>query len=584
MPIGLVLVLFANFLTLGFCPSEAKAVFQDTAHRIEKRQDAASSKTSIAIVGLLWSRSSTKPQQEFSFRPATIDGLLEQESDAFILRKQEKERALRWRPLLETRDEAFLSLQQCPKKTPFKGPKITSNEKSANRKRAVYILDTTSATATLKGIELSTSGNQPPPTPPPHSYKKNLPQDVIVIDDEDKEDNEDDDDEVQVIESVKRKASSCIIDIESVDSYSSSILDVVIEHPDLANSPNSGRYISLARTAFLDLVSDADTRRITFQESLLSSSSWAEPLERDSARGTLTRIHGLTWWTPAIQNSCNIDNFITYLCIRNTRQPGFAQRYFLLNTQAEERLIRIFSAFAIDSGRTASSSSNIKSIWLENLPHIVPRGGITNLVGSENVNILFPLRRSSRVVQISVCQCSDKVYPQQPRVRILANSIIAISNVNQIQTFARNVGPTVESGHWVRFPGSAKCSECRQPQEFLFTFCSEATWFVHFDVDTYEMIDPQALPQILTLNVIERPGQVAQFDLGLITLTNEIAPPTRATSNNIMHATSLQRFGNNWYYYDDMQNVGRLVLVESDLLQFISTLNCKISSVDYFRR
>jgi len=573
---------FCSILLLLAPQLEAKAL---SSHRLQRRQSATSVKTGAAVLGLLWARSKSQSElQDFSFKPLTVDGLLEQETDFFLESQIEEERAQRWKPLIEENDLTFLNIHQCPaaKKKTYKISDFQSLITKINNDydRAIYVLESNLDSSTLQGIELTTDGNQPPPTPPPQPPKKNIPQDKIVIEDEDNDDKENDKEPSDPIEDV----ANCIINI-STDSSSttSSVMDIVIEHPDLQDYPNSGRYISIARTAFLRLAPDASLRRLPFDQSLLTTSSWTAPLEMDLARRSITRVHGLTWYTEGIINSCNIDNFLTYLCIRSSRQPGFARRYFMLNTPAEQSLERVFEAFAIEGGRTARPSLRIKELWMENLRHIPSNEGVYNLAGSSSYNLIPPLAHSSRIVQISVCQCTDDNQSHLPRVRTHPRSSISITSVDQIRSLRGNTGSVVESGHWIRQPGYAKCSDCKSSQDFLFTFVSEATWLVHFRVGIYTMLaNFNTLPQTLDLNVIESPGQVARFELGLITLANEIRPVRGG--NYLLHATSLQRFGNRWYYYNDMQNTGRLVLVEGDLLQFILNLNCIVSSIDYFRR
>ena len=62
-------------------------------------------------------------------------------------------------------------------------------------------------------------------------------------------------------------------------------------------------------------------------------------------------------------------------------------------------------------------------------------------------------------------------------------------------------------------------------------------------------------------------------------------PRTRAHTQ-ITHHTSLMRFNGLWYYYNDMQNDGRLVPIPpgTNLRDFVASKRLSITAVIYFRR
>lgn len=114
------------------------------------------------------------------------------------------------------------------------------------------------------------------------------------------------------------------------------------------------------------------------------------------------------------KNSCNVDSFLTYLCLRQARQPGFGKRYFMMNSKEEQSLERIFKIYNEEGRQSHNKKSNrIKLEWSTNLLDLP---GPYDMMGTEPAHVVTPLELSSSSVEINICNCID---PQdgQPQAR-----------------------------------------------------------------------------------------------------------------------------------------------------------------------
>ncbi len=132
--------------------------------------------------------------------------------------------------------------------------------------------------------------------------------------------------------------------------------------------------------------------------------------------------------------------------------------------------------------------------------------------------------------------------------------------------------------------GRRKCKTCDSPFVYAGSLVGPTTWFLPFAV-TNELEDPAAWPRSISFANSDpdvTPTR-ATFDLGYISYS------TRPDDERIMaHHTSLQMFGNRWYYYDDLKKAepqARLLPV-SNPLEFVRSRTEPIfaTAVVYFRR
>lgn len=397
---------------------------------------------------------------------------------------------------------------------------------------------------------LSSSGSEPP-TRPPNIFKKMPPQDKVLVVDDD-------------------------ISIVSKASSSERSVELQIVYPDLTNE-NFGHFTALARVRFQDV--RGKLPRQSLESSLDFPNILENPLTLSRHPQNLVLARGIEWSTPGIKNSCVIDSFLTYLCIRQQRQPGFADRYFLLDTPAERSLAEIFRIYRSNTGSLIGKNVAIKVEWLKHLNLRPESDGNYNLAGTEAGRVMIPLGQSSAVVSIYVCLCRTS-----NEEKIKGKSVIATNfnlvNSDDIREFARNSG-VVSEPVTLGKSSAFKCSKCDQERNFLFNFVSSGTWYIYFTVYRSTDWDIHDIPTNIRINEADVPGQVAVFDLGYISYTNRIPG---VWNNHVLHLTSLQRHGRSWYYYDDM-NEGRLIIVPRGTVNnFISQKRLQINSIVYFRR
>lgn len=221
----------------------------------------------------------------------------------------------------------------------------------------------------------------------------------------------------------------------------------------------------------------------------------------------------------------------------------------------------------------------IKVEWIKNLNVMKRSDGSYDLLGNEESSIVTPLDQSSAVVSIYVCVCKSSDN-ERLRGRSVITNRFSVENREDLNEFARNSGIISEP---VILGKSSifKCSKCRQERNFLFNFVSSGTWYIYFEVVRAADWDVNEIPISLRINEADLPGEVAIFELGYIAYTNRI-PGSRW--RYITHLTSLQRHGDSWYYYDDM-NEGKLIHVpKRNVNDFIANKQVFIDALVYFRR
>ena len=397
---------------------------------------------------------------------------------------------------------------------------------------------------------LSGFGNEPP-TRPPNNFKRPLPDDKIIILDD-------------------------TISVSSKTSSSERSIELQIVYPDLTNE-NYGHFMALARARFPDV--RARLPRPSLESTLDLANGLDFPLTLSRQVTNLALIRGIEWTTPGFINSCVIDSFLTYLCVRQMRQPGFSARYFLMGSRAEKSLTEIFRLNRMSYIPTELKNANIKREWVKNLNIRPGADGNYDLVGSEQSRIVLPLEQSSAVVSIYVCVCrsSDN---ERFKGRSVIRNMFTVLNTDDLNEFSRNSGVIAEPV--VLGKNSAfKCSKCNQERNFLFNFVSSSTWYIYFEVIRSTGWDIEQIPDSLRLNEADLPGEVAFFDLGYISYTNRQPGRWRP---GVTHMTSLQRHGDHWYYYDDM-NQGKLIHIPTTSLNdFIMSRRIHIEAIVYFRR
>ena len=310
-------------------------------------------------------------------------------------------------------------------------------------------------------------------------------------------------------------------------------------------------------------------------------------------RDTLSQWIGLTWYTPSVMNSCNMDSFFTYMLLRSRMQPDFAQRYFLIPGNVAEASLRAGLAMFNDQQRWTSSQAYVnmndefKRMYLsanfqrhrENLN----REGRTNVVGGEMGNVYDVFRDSTRITATTVCQCLDQHGRNEIHVEDLATGV----NRWRLEDLQALAGGNQASGTNSR--RHRTCTACGNARRFQFFYVPDTTWYLRFatlpsvreGTGGFLVFDVNQLPSTLEINEALRPGQVATFDLAYVSLST-VAPPGSGP-NHVTHMTSLMRFNGQWWYYNDMERDGRLLLV-SDPNGLIRRLRLSISGISYFRR
>ena len=297
---------------------------------------------------------------------------------------------------------------------------------------------------------------------------------------------------------------------------------------------------------------------------------------------TESEWRGLSWHTPAVTNGCNIDSFLTYVLLRSNLQPQFARRYFLIPRNVAEGALALAIRDYTQAGESQDArmdmNSKIKSAWAVanfwNYRNEFETTGRTDVLGGEDNNIGIPMRDSSVLLRSTFCQCQDADGSNELHTENV-QSLDKAWTPEQI----RNLFQTGET------PSPNRCKLCKSARAFRSLYVPDTTWYLRFDVLVQERALNQfpvsTLPETLSINELSQPDSQATFELGYISLTNR--QPNTAQRSMITHQTSLMRFGDQWWYFDDMVRDGRLLLVD-DPDQIIKKFGLSITAVSYFRK
>ncbi len=302
--------------------------------------------------------------------------------------------------------------------------------------------------------------------------------------------------------------------------------------------------------------------------------------------GTESLWRGLSWYTPTVTNGCNIDSFLTHVLLRARRQPDFARRYFLIPRNVAEGVLTLAIR---DYLRDASWSSDaeamqmmdrIKTNWsvanFWKFRDDLERDGRLDVVGGESNNIGRPLRDSSLLLRTTVCECLDTDGLNQLHTESLSEHADITWTPDMLRQFSA-------TGQWNSPGANRKCSVCNNARFWSGTYVPDTTWFLPFDFETapthLNQFSLSQLPETLAFDELSRSdGARATFELGYVSLRNR-----RVTPNMVLHQTALMRFDNQWWYYNDMERDGRLLLVD-DPDALIKKFGLSITAANYFRK
>lgn len=344
-----------------------------------------------------------------------------------------------------------------------------------------------------------------------------------------------------------------------------------------------GRFLATARVKLPKATISARER---FEDSLTRPGSLDVPLETQNFGSRAiplqfslhpTENRGIEWHTPTLLNSCNIDSFLTYVCVRQTRQPRFASRYFMLNSEAEQSLRRVFNIYNYKYHRSnLDLSLKVKQEWVTNLNLPQSTNGITDCVGSTSVSIQAPLKDSSSIATVLVCPCRTKD-GKEAKGKVVVSNYINVNQPSDLVEFSENAGrdqPNVGRSY-------DQCSTCEQSRNILFFYIPSTTWFLTFEVvrnsHRWRLED---IPTTLEVNEVDDDNTVVTFEIGLILFSTEV-------SQQMMHQTSLQFHGQQWYFFDDMRNSGLLMSFQmsaDQINEYIQNNRLTFEKIMYFRR
>lgn len=314
-------------------------------------------------------------------------------------------------------------------------------------------------------------------------------------------------------------------------------------------------------------------------------------------------LQGLTWYTPGILNSCNMDSFLSYLLIRTRFHPNYLERNLLIPGNGPEGALRtaIQQHLRSRADRTARDTE-LKRIFIRvNHPRWdrqLETTGTTDTAASEVISIHEPLRDSARLTITLRCECGDG-----PDL-VDADSILEVED-RTLHSWTPEQMHNV-FGHYARGPvdptkpkssGSAKiydrlpnCPQhCGRKLFRQHAFVPDTTFFLRFEFNPshHELLQFDVNDNIpLEIRVPEayRPNEFATFFVGYIALGSlpDRRPGAPPVSSQVTHQTALMHFFGRWFYYDDMVNNGVLVPVPDPNI-LIQTRRLTILSVTYFR-
>ena len=311
----------------------------------------------------------------------------------------------------------------------------------------------------------------------------------------------------------------------------------------------------------------------------------ALPTARPRA-GTESLWRGLSWHTPTVTNGCNIDSFLTYVLLRARQQPNFARRYFLIPGNVAEGVLAVaIRDYLRDASWTSDSEAmrmmdKIKTNWAVanfwKYRDDLERQGRLDVLGGESNNIRRPLRDSTLLFRTSICECRDDDGINQ----IFTESTSEHADNTWTPTMLRRFAL---SERWSEDGPKEKCSACKNVRVWSGLFVPDTTWFLPFDFEIaptqLNQFSVNELPETLTFEQLSRSdGARATFELGYISLRNR-----QVAANMVLHQTALMRFDNQWWYFNDMERDGRLLLVD-DPDSLIKKFGLSVTAVNYFRK
>lgn len=408
----------------------------------------------------------------------------------------------------------------------------------------------------------SSGASGQPPTPPPNFTERPTPSSKIYFPpDKDATTSSDNSNEIALLD-------------DTIP-----ILEVDI--PEDLTEFRYARFVTLARHQFgVTYSGDWEAEdEISFEDSLVRPAALDEPLSV-LARDGPTQVQGLTWHTPRFINCCNFDFFLTYVAVRQKKQPHFARRYFKKNSPAESALESIFQTFSRTERTNEFRSEKIKNTWLNVVPGIVNRyPEPTNALSIASETINGPLRESCGVVLIRICPCKDK---ETGSVKATAHRQLGLTadSADAIRVISTNTGDLDKlDGLILHTKQAGKCGSCNRRRLVPLYFVSSATWFVTISVtsDVNYRWSNLNLPPSIRINQVERPNSAVEFDLSIIQFTTQ--------AGSILHSTAFFIFGSTWYYYDDMRSDGRFFIVpRTQVDMFIARKKLNWHKIYYFRR
>jgi len=328
----------------------------------------------------------------------------------------------------------------------------------------------------------------------------------------------------------------------------------------------------------------------------------------------ITYERGLRWRTfeetppRGIDNSCNVDSFLSHLAIKVDQCPDFASRFFRISGASPGAKAESGVRLALQTWRSITRDVNIRAsdpqsvdlltkiAYISNtgLPAIHgPNAQYVNLVGNEWQNVFEQLRPSWTLIHQHQCLCKNDDLQQYHQYEY-HNPLDAYTPA-QLKDLNR---PTALFTKRSR----RRCSRCGYGFGYTMSLVPATTWFLPFQ-SILNHAPPSDWPLQLQFDSMD--PRIAEnrvmFDLGYISLSTD-APylrnadgtlqrdaqgrPMHDPNNRMLrHHASLHYFGGHWYYYDDMRNNGALMII-ADPDSFIRDAVPPLvtESVVYFRR
>ena len=300
--------------------------------------------------------------------------------------------------------------------------------------------------------------------------------------------------------------------------------------------------------------------------------------------GGLTNFYGISGDTPDFFNSCNIDSFLTHLILLSNGEPQLSRKLFVThNSRIENSLRNIINRYwsGIRAGEPLRRISNdIKGMWIKaaDLPYAVRPRQPVNMYGSEYKNVYEPLKQNTMLVSVTICQCKKGPY----RVSVRNNLPNIFSTSRQVNNYA------LTEARPPQVPPSNRCKQCQREEgatEYRFSFVSDTTWALSFECPptVYTPFRPENLNPVISIADAFRPGEFVDFHLGYLAYSTQTQSATGA-AGNVFHQVSFHYTGNEWYFYDDRANEGRLRRVRMEnILDMIRQEQLSFISANYFR-